>query len=65
MLVLQKVLCSQKEVKDEQRENIFHSHCTVGGKVCSLIIDGGSYANVVSISMIEIRPPGHGTPAPI
>ena len=53
MLVLRRVLNSQKGAKDEQRENIFHTQCTVQGKVCSLIIDGGSCANVVSLSMIE------------
>ena len=42
-----------KGVKSRNRENIFHSGCTVQGKVCSLIIDGGSHANVVSLRMIE------------
>jgi len=37
----------------EQRENIFHTRCTVKGKVCSLIIDGGSYANVASKTLME------------
>jgi len=31
-------LASQDEF--EQRESIFHTRCTVGGKLCSLIIDG-------------------------
>ena len=31
-------LTSQDGLK--QRETIFHTRCTVGGKVCSLIIDG-------------------------
>ena len=53
LLVLRRVLSNQKGVKDEQRENIFHSHSTVQGKVCYLIIDGESCANVVSLSMIE------------
>jgi len=53
MLVLRRALSSQWSKKEEQRENIFHSQCTVQGKVCSLIIDGGSCANVVSLSMIE------------
>ena len=53
MLVLRRVLNGQKSTKDEQRENIFHTRCTVQGKVCSLIIDGGSCANVVSLTMIE------------
>ena len=47
------VLRGQKEAKDEQRENIFHSRCTVQEKVCSMIIDGGSCANVVSLRMIK------------
>jgi len=53
MLVLTRVLNGQKSAKDEQRENIFHTRCTVQGKVCSLIIDGGSCANLVSLSMIK------------
>ena len=53
MLVLWRALSLQRSEKDEQRENIFHSRCTVQGKVCSLIIDGGSCANVVSLSMID------------
>jgi len=44
---------TQKSEKNEQRENIFHSHCTVQGKVRSLITDGGSCANVVLLSMIK------------
>ena len=53
MLVLRRALSSRKGDQDEQRENIFHSRCTVQGKVYSLIIDSGSCANVVSLSMIE------------
>jgi len=53
MLVLRRVLNNQRGAKDEQRENIFYTRCTVQDKVCSLIIDGGSYANVVSLSMIQ------------
>ena len=44
-------LASQDEF--EQRESVFHTRCTVGGKVCSLIIDGGSCANVASQSMVD------------
>jgi len=53
MLVLRRALSSQKGEQEEQQENIFHSRCTVPGKVCSMIIDSGSCANVVSLSMIE------------
>jgi len=34
-------------------ESIVHSRCTVQGKVCSLIINGESYANVISDSMVK------------
>ena len=44
-------LCKDKD--DTQRENIFHSRCLVNGKVCSLIIDGGSCANVASTRLME------------
>ena len=52
-LVLRSILNNQKGAKGEQRQNIFHFRYMLQGKVCSLIIDGGSYANVVSLSMIE------------
>ena len=42
-----------KGEKEEQRENIFHTGCTVQEKVCSLFIDGESCANVASSSMVE------------
>jgi len=53
LLVVRKVLsglASQHEL--DQREAIFHSRCTIGGKVCDLIIDGGSCTNVASQSMV-------------
>ena len=53
MLVIRRVMSAQKSAKDEQRENIFHSRCTIQGKICSVIIDGGSCANVVSLEVIE------------
>ena len=37
----------------EQREAILHTRCTVGNKVCSLIIDGGSCVNVASKTMVD------------
>jgi len=44
-------LASQDELK--QRESIFHTRCTIGGKVWFLIIDGGNCANVASQSMVD------------
>lgn len=33
--------------------NIFHSTCTIGGKVCRLIIDSGSCENIVAEEVVE------------
>lgn len=33
--------------------NIFHTRCTSRGKVCNVIIDGGSCDNLVSKVMVE------------
>jgi len=54
LLVIRRVLHA-KEVPLEptQREQIFHSRCTIGGKVCKLIIDGGSCTNVASMTLIN------------
>ncbi|GKF41040.1 gag-pol polyprotein, partial [Tanacetum coccineum] len=43
-------------VKEDElwlRHNIFHTRCTCEGKVCNVIIDGGSCENVVSETMIS------------
>ena len=41
-------------VEDEWlRNNIFHTRCTTHGKVCNVIIDGGSFENVVASTMVE------------
>ncbi|GJS10165.1 reverse transcriptase domain-containing protein [Tanacetum coccineum] len=35
------------------RTNIFHTQCTAKGKVCTVIIDGGSCEDMVSTTMVE------------
>ena len=54
-LVTRHVLNTQVKEDDieKQRENIFHTQCHVQNKVCSLIIDGGSCANVSSVLLVE------------
>lgn len=42
LLVLRRALSGLNEAKEEQRENILHSMCIVHGKVCFVIIGGGS-----------------------
>jgi hypothetical protein len=38
---------------DEQRHNLFHSRCPIGGKVCHLVIDSGSCKNVVAEEVVK------------
>ncbi|KAL6187779.1 hypothetical protein ACLB2K_039174 [Fragaria x ananassa] len=35
------------------RHNIFHTKCTASGKVCHVIIDGGSCENIMSQEMVD------------
>jgi len=54
MLVIRRALSGFATQDDmDQREAIFNTRCTIGGKVCSLIIDGGSCTNVVSKTVVE------------
>lgn len=53
-LVLRRALSSRPvEVEQLQKESIFHTRCNVQGKVCTMIIDGGSCANVASQTMVS------------
>ena len=52
-LVTRMALNAQCIEKDMQWENIFYTRCLVNGKVRSLIVDGGSCANVVSSLMVK------------
>ncbi|XP_056857361.1 uncharacterized protein LOC130506687, partial [Raphanus sativus] len=54
LLVARRTLSLQnKTVELEQRENLFYTRCMVQGKICSLIIDGGSCVNVASETMVK------------
>ena len=54
LLVIRRALSGFATQEDmEQRDAIFHTRCTMGGKVCSLIIDGRSCANVASKTMVD------------
>jgi len=53
-----------KPLDEIQRENIFHTRCLVNNKLCSMIIDGGSCANVTSTRVEKLGLPiiSHTTP---
>jgi len=54
MLVLRRISHTMSgPYKENKREHIFHSQCTIQGKVCSLIIDRGSCTNVVSVHLLD------------
>jgi hypothetical protein len=38
---------------DEQCHNLFHSRCTIEGKVCQLVIDSGNCENVVAEKVVK------------
>jgi hypothetical protein len=42
----------KEDDSDQQRKNIFHIRCYVQNKVCSLIIDSGSYTNMSSTTLL-------------
>ena len=54
-LVMRMTLLAPKFNSDEDwlRTNIFYTTCSIGGRVCSMIIDGGSCENVVSQEVVD------------
>ncbi|XP_068477133.1 uncharacterized protein [Phaseolus vulgaris] len=54
LLVIRRMLGKVLKPFDEsQRENIFHSRCLINDRVCSLIVDRGSCANVASTRVVD------------
>ena len=51
-LMVQRVLADRIEGQG-QRWNIFQTQCTVHKTSCKMIIDSGSYTNIVSKSMVD------------
>ena len=56
LLVTRRALSAQVKQGDNeavQRDNIFHTRCHNGDKVCSVVFDGESYTNVASTEFVE------------
>ncbi|XP_028242204.1 uncharacterized protein LOC114420533 [Glycine soja] len=54
MLMVRRLLGNQMQpLDDNRRENIFHTRCIINGKLCSLIVDGGSCTNVASSRLVS------------
>lgn len=43
----------EKDKDDWLRKNIFHRRCTSHGKVCNVVIDSGSFKNLISTEMLD------------
>ncbi|GAV82959.1 zf-CCHC domain-containing protein, partial [Cephalotus follicularis] len=52
LLVIRRSLHTKMEWMDDQRGNIFQSRCSIGNKICSMIIDSASCANVASTTLV-------------
>lgn len=65
LLVVRRALSGLVAPKNqEQREAIFHTRYTIGGKVCSVIIDGGSCTDVACKTLLcNLRLPAIPYPA--
>ena len=54
ILMVRRLLESQMQpLNDTQRENLFHTRCTINGELCSLIVDGGSCTNIASSRLVS------------
>jgi hypothetical protein len=55
MFMVRRVCFTPRKAKDEndQRHNLFHSRCMIGGKVCQLVIDSSSCENVVTEEVVD------------
>ncbi|KAB5512641.1 hypothetical protein DKX38_029669 [Salix brachista] len=53
MVVQRTCLAPRADESDWLRNNVFHSTCTILGKVCRFIIDGGSCENFVSAEVVK------------
>ena len=48
-----RVLAVYKDEDQVQRENIFHTRCEIQGNICSMIVNSGSCANVISSMVVD------------
>jgi hypothetical protein len=54
MLVMERALVVwPKNDEDWPRQSLFHTRCTIGGKVCHVIIDNGSWENTISKDVVS------------
>ncbi|KAF8051045.1 hypothetical protein N665_1812s0002 [Sinapis alba] len=53
-LMIKRVCLAPRHIEDNpQHHNLFHSKCTIEGKVCKFIIDSGSSENVIAEDVVN------------
>ncbi|XP_010450321.1 PREDICTED: uncharacterized protein LOC104732469 [Camelina sativa] len=53
LMLRRSCLAPRSQSEAPQRHNLFHSLCTICGKVCNFIIDSGSCENVIAESVVK------------
>lgn len=53
LMLRRSCLAPRSDEEFPQRNNLFHSRCTIEGKVCKLIIDSGSSENVIAEDAVK------------
>ncbi|XP_037426242.1 uncharacterized protein LOC119291565 [Triticum dicoccoides] len=65
MLVMERALMIPPKDEDWRRRSLFHTRCTIGGKVCHVIIDNGSWENTISeeaVNKLGLKKENHPCP---
>lgn len=63
--IVHRVLLAPKLKEPTQQHNIFKTCCTINEKVCNLIIDNGSWENIVSkrlVATLQLKTEKHLNP---
>lgn len=53
LMIRQTLVVEQDTEEDWFRSSIFRTKCTINGNVCSMIIDGGGYRNMLSKRAVD------------
>lgn len=53
LMLRRSCLAPHSDTQKPQRNNFFHSKCTINGEVCSFIIDSGSSENIISSEAVK------------
>ena len=52
MYVIRKFILAPKQDEDTERHQLFHTRCTIGGRVFDLIVDSESCENIIGRAVV-------------